>query len=63
MTNHRSIRGRAPAAKFTIMDEETGMVVNAESNPGTDMSNPATFGVINSDQGARSVQLGARIRV
>ncbi len=31
-------------------------------NPGTDMSNPATFGVINADRGARSVQLGARLR-
>jgi hypothetical protein len=30
--------------------------------PGSDMSNPASFGVINSDRGARSVQLGARIR-
>jgi hypothetical protein len=34
----------------------------AFDNPGTDMSNPATFGVINEDQGARSVQLGLRIR-
>jgi hypothetical protein len=33
----------------------------AFENPGTDMSNPATFGVINEDQGARSVQLGLRI--
>ena len=31
-------------------------------NPGTDMSTPATFGVITSDQGPRTVQLGARIR-
>jgi hypothetical protein len=34
----------------------------AFENPGTDLSNPATFGVINEDQGARSVQLGLRIK-
>jgi hypothetical protein len=34
----------------------------AFENPGTDMSNPATFGVITDDQGPRSVQLGAKIR-
>jgi hypothetical protein len=31
-------------------------------NPGTDMSSPATFGVISDGGSARSVQLGARLR-